>query len=68
MSRRKYYFSQKPGAAHKRGEMSSPFGSFAALPDRRGFYPPRLIFVIFLNEKSGQLSAKALIDAPAANL
>jgi hypothetical protein len=32
MSRRKYYFSQKPGEAHKRGEMSGSARNFEALP------------------------------------
>jgi hypothetical protein len=52
MSRRKYYFSQKPFEAQKRGEISGSSRGAAALPDRRGFYPPRLVFVIFLWEKA----------------
>jgi hypothetical protein len=31
MSRRKYYFSQKPGEAHKRGEMNGSARNFEAL-------------------------------------
>jgi hypothetical protein len=48
MSRRKYYFSQKPCEARKRGEMSGSLRSFDALPYMRGFYPMRRFFVLFL--------------------
>jgi hypothetical protein len=48
MSRRKYYFSQKPSEAHKRGEMSGSARNFEALPPVAVFIRHAWFFMIFL--------------------
>jgi hypothetical protein len=48
MSRRKYYFSQKPSGALERDEMSSFLGGSAGLLESGGFCPQPRGFVIFL--------------------
>jgi hypothetical protein len=47
MSRRKYFFSQKPSRGRQRGEMRRSFMSFEALAASGGFSPAGRVFVIF---------------------
>jgi hypothetical protein len=72
MSRRKYFFSQKPSRGHKRVERSRSLESVEVLLPRSGFSPSHPFFVVFYEKKSSQLAglrfqSRYLMAAAAAS-